>query len=125
MTLLATIRSICPPIDWDAFQERVDAICYRLRNEVPHGSVAWGATSKLVTLLHVADIADRIDYCVDNTPEKEGKYLPGTDIRIKKDFMPTIGGEIHHPKSVLLGAWNYESVFREHYPTLKYVNPYG
>jgi hypothetical protein len=62
---------------------------------------------------------------VDNTPEKEGKYLPGTDIRIKKDFMPTIGGEIHHPKSVLLGAWNYESVFREHYPTLKYVNPYG
>ncbi len=106
---------IDPPIDWVEFNRKIDSVCRRLK-DIPDGTVAWGATAKLTTLLAVAGIADKIAYCVDSTPEKQGKYLPATNIKIVPEFEGV-------PKMVLLGAWNYENEFKKQF-NYPYVHPY-
>jgi hypothetical protein len=72
-------------------------------------------------LIHHFGLADKIAYCVDNTPEKQGRYIPGTDIMI------------HHPKhlehappaAVLLTAWNFEAEIRAQFPNLRFVVPFA
>lgn len=105
-----------PPIDWAEYNRKIDSVTYGVTHTLPQGSVAWGATAKLTTMLHQCGIKDRILYCVDSTPEKQGKYLPGTSI-------PIVSGFRDIPNMVLLGAWNYEHEFRKQY-AYKYLNPY-
>jgi hypothetical protein len=42
----------------------------------------YGAPAKATTLVHAAGIAKHINYAVDLTDYKIGKYMPGTDIKI-------------------------------------------
>lgn len=105
-----------PPIDWTEYNRKVDSVTHSVTQTLPEGSVAWGAAAKLTTMIFQCGIQDRIDYVVDSTPEKQGKYLPGTSIPI----VPTFQGI---PKMVLLGAWNYEHEFRKQY-AYKYLSPY-
>src|SRR6478736_684537 len=42
----------------------------------------FGATAKACTLIHHFGLAGRIAYCVDDTLQKQGRYLPGTNIQI-------------------------------------------
>ncbi|MFC1704249.1 class I SAM-dependent methyltransferase [Candidatus Omnitrophota bacterium] len=64
----------------------------------------YGATAKSTTLLHYCNIGnDFIDYVLDATPLKQGKYTPGTHI-------PIVSGEVfknNPPDYALLLAWNY------------------
>ena len=45
--------------------------------------VGYAATSKSTTILNYCNIGnDKIDYICDTTPEKIGKYTPGTHIPV-------------------------------------------
>jgi len=80
---------------------------------------AFGATAKACTLIHNCGIAENIAYIVDNTPAKQGRYLPGTSIEIKpesaldRDNLP-----------VLLTAWNYAPYIRSKYPDKAFIIPF-
>ena len=67
--------------------------------------VGYAATSKSTTILNYCKIGnDKIDYICDTTPEKIGKYTPGTHIPIvsMNHFKKQI------PDSVFLFAWNHK-----------------
>ena len=64
----------------------------------------YGATAKGNTLLNFVGItAAQIPYCVDNTPTKQGRYLPKCNIKVisEEDALRS------PPDYFLLTAWNY------------------
>jgi SAM-dependent methyltransferase len=80
----------------------------------------FGATAKACTLIHHFGLADTIAYCVDDTPEKQGRYIPGTNIQI----FPTSHLEIVPPAAVVMTAWNFKDVLLAKYPQLHWVIPF-
>lgn len=66
------------------------------------GEIAgYGAPAKATVLINEAEIADRISYVTDSVPYKQGKYLPGTDIPIRKPE------ELGSPDHILVLCWNF------------------
>ncbi len=45
--------------------------------------VGYGAGAKGQHLLHLLELEDHISYVIDDTPELEGKYIPGTSVEIR------------------------------------------
>jgi SAM-dependent methyltransferase len=80
----------------------------------------FGATAKACTLIHHFDLEDIIDYCVDDTPEKQGRYIPGTNIQI----FPTSHLQEVPPKAVIMTAWNFKDVLLAKYPNLPWIIPF-
>ena len=81
--------------------------------------VAYGAAAKGNTLLNYCGISrDLVEYVVDMSPHKQGKYLPGTHIpiyaveRLKMD----------RPTHILLLPWNITDEIRNQ---LEYVRDWG
>ncbi|MEZ5738647.1 MAG: methyltransferase C-terminal domain-containing protein [Burkholderiaceae bacterium] len=65
--------------------------------------VAYGAPAKGNTLLNYAGVrGDFIDYAVDRSPHKQGRYLPGTQIPV----LPPEQITRTKPDIVLILAWN-------------------
>ena len=65
----------------------------------------YAATSKSTTILNYCKISNKdIDFICDTTPEKIGKYSPGTHIPIVSmdNFYKKL------PDSVFLFAWNHK-----------------
>lgn len=63
----------------------------------------FGASAKGNTLLNACGITSELDYIVDETPEKIGKFSPGTGIRIvAPEFFMT-----NQPDVIILLAWNF------------------
>ena len=110
-------------IDWRSFKQRIreakEAVQRQIL-EVDGPIVAFGATAKATTLIHHFGLTEMIDYCVDSTPAKQGRYIPGTGIKI----YPMTQLESHPPAAVLLTAWNYEAYIRALYPHLKFIVPF-
>jgi methylation protein EvaC len=68
--------------------------------------VGYGCTSKSTTLLNYANIGQEyIEYILDTTPDKQGKYSPGMHIPI---FSPDQFYE-DYPDYALMLAWNHEA----------------
>ena len=66
---------------------------------------SYGATAKGNTLLNFVGLTNKeIKYCIDNTDIKEGKYLPGSNIKIKSEEFAIE----NPPDYFLLTAWNYK-----------------
>ena len=67
--------------------------------------ISYGATYKSATIFNYCNIGtDLIDYVVDTTPNKQGKFTPGKHI-------PILSPEIGFDDSVdyaFLGAWNFK-----------------
>lgn len=64
----------------------------------------YGAPAKGNTLLNYCGIDNSyLEYVRDNTPTKQGLYLPGTHVRIRSDEY----AQAHSPDCYLLLAWNY------------------
>lgn len=105
-------------IDWRRLQSLVDLVKRRMKDVADDNAplVAFGAAAKATTLIHNLGIADKIEYCVDSTPQKQGRYIPGTNIRI----LPV--SELKN-QTVLLTAWNYEREIRQMI-TNKLINPF-
>lgn len=109
--------------DWRAFMTRMEETRQLLQAEVedsPGPLVAFGATAKACTLIHQCHLADRIAYCVDDTPAKQGRYVPGTAIPI---LSPAVLRE-HPEATILLTAWNFASVIRQRYPHHRFLVPF-
>jgi len=67
---------------------------------------AFGASAKGNTLLNVAELDHTmIDYIVDDTPEKQGKFSPGTGIPI----VPMQELINNPPDYLLILAWNFKN----------------
>ena len=66
--------------------------------------VGYGASAKGNTMLQYCGIGpDIIDYIVDTTPSKQGKFTPGTHIPV----LPPSELEKNPPDYILILAWNY------------------
>lgn len=94
-------------------QGRVDRIAHRLR-EILWGLqdnggklIGYGAPAKATTLLNFCNIGSGIlDCVVDSTPAKQGRYIPGTGLRI---VAPDEIDMRDYTAAVLL-SWNYSDV---------------
>jgi hypothetical protein len=84
----------------------------RLRELVAQGRriVGYGSPAKATTLLNSCGLSgDEIKYIVDDSPLKQGRYLPGLHI-------PIVGAErmeSEPPDVLLVLAWNYADQIRE------------
>ena len=107
------------PLCWDRLRTTLTKVHCGLHAAIArHGPlVAFGASAKACTLIHCTEIAPHITYCVDDTPEKQGRYLPGTDILVR----PV---SVLRDEPVLLTAWNYEGIIRERISN-RLINPFG
>ena len=66
--------------------------------------VGYGATAKACTVLNYCNIdKNMIDYFVDTTPDKQNRYMPGKNIKIKK-YESKLLEDIDY---IYLGAWNF------------------
>jgi hypothetical protein len=79
--------------------------------------VAFGAAAKACTLINELGIASQIAYCVDDTPQKQFRYMPGTNIQIRRPL------QVFGMRRCCCAAWNFESVIRERIPNAL-VNPF-
>jgi len=67
--------------------------------------IGYGSTAKATTILNYCKIDNTIiDYFVDTTPDKANKYIPGTNIIVKKYNKKYIKPS-HY---IFLGAWNFK-----------------
>ena len=106
-------------IDWDDFKKRVEETRERIREKVKGKKmIAFGAAAKATTMIHHTGIAENIIYCVDDTPEKQFRYIPGTDIRI----LPTSNAK--NGDTIFCFAWNYLSEIREMFPNSILIHPF-
>lgn len=106
-------------INWSQFGSTVHGMRELVREKVAGRKlVLLGAAAKVTTLIHHCDIADSIMYACDDTPQKQGRYIPGTNIQIMP--MTALRGE-----PALLGAWNYESEFRKMFPNNELIAPFS
>lgn len=91
------------------FQSRVNLIKYRLNkllksiNDDGKIIAAYGASAKSTTLLNFCEIGKYINYVADRTPNKFGKFTPGTCIPIFDE------AQVEKPDYYLLTVWNYIS----------------
>jgi SAM-dependent methyltransferase len=111
------------PHVWRVFQRNITKYKTALQSQLidVDGPIAcFGATAKACTLIHHFCLADKIDYCVDDTPEKQGRYIPGTNIQI----FPTSHLQEVPPKAVIMTAWNFKEVLLKKYPNLPWIIPF-
>jgi len=86
------------------FERMVDDHAIALQDAL--GDDEWtmyGCSAKATMLVNIADITHTIVEAVDDTPEKQGKTLPGTDITISDK--PTTD-------RILITAWNYADAIK-------------
>ena len=79
--------------------------------------IGYGATAKASTVLNYCNIKNEtLEYFLDTTPNKIGKYMPGTHIYIK-NYNKTLLNKVDY---VFLGAWNFkEEIFKKEKRYLK------
>lgn len=94
----------------DGMQGRADRIRARLRAILEEQSRAgkrvagFGASAKSTTLLNFCDIGpDLVQYFVDSTPMKHGRFTPGTGIPIIDPRSDSRAPDVY-----LSGVWNYQ-----------------
>ncbi len=68
--------------------------------------VGYGASAKAVTVVNYCNLKENFfDYFIDTTKSKIGKYLPGTEIIVKKYNKSKLDKKIYY----FLGAWNFKN----------------
>ena len=87
--------------------------------------VGYGAPGKATTLLNALGIGqETIEYAVDTTQIKQGRYIPGTKIHIR----PPQTLEVDRPDYLVLFAWNYaDAILKKEAPLrergIKFIVP--
>lgn len=97
------------PEFYAGFQEKAEGIkndlmAFLLKAKALGRTVAaFGAAAKGNTLFNYAGVrSDLVLYVVDETPEKQGKFLPGSRIPVVADFQS-------QPDYVLILPWNFKA----------------
>lgn len=99
-------------------QGRAERVRERLRDLVfeeatGNRSVAvYGAPAKATTLLNFCGLdADNLDFVLDSTPAKQGRYVPGTGLRIHPPEIESARGV----DTFVVTSWNYaRTIMRNH-----------
>lgn len=80
------------------------------------GKIAgYGAPAKATTFMY--QTGARVDFIVDDTPDKQGMFTPGLNIPIvSPDELP-----LRNPDYVFPLAWNFADELREKHPELNWV----
>ena len=93
---------------------------FRQIRKLNHKIIGYGATAKSVTVLNYCEFAKKdIKYFLDTTPEKKNKFIPGTNIKVKKYTK----NSLKNIKYVFLGAWNFKKeIFKKE---SKFINKGG
>ncbi len=106
---------------YEGMQGRAERIRDRLLDlveEQPRPVLAYGAPAKLTTLLSFCGLdASTIPWCVDTTPAKQGRYIPGTGIPI------VAPGHGDRPGAYLLAAHNYARSIMDANPGNRWIVP--
>jgi SAM-dependent methyltransferase len=107
---------------YEGMQGRAERIRDRLLGllEAQPGPIAgYGAPAKATTLLGFCGIdATDLEFVVDTTPAKQGRYIPGTGIPI---VAPDPALEVD---TYLLMAWNYASPIMQGNPGREWIVPF-
>ena len=111
------------PATYWAFAQRIAAAGEKLRGLIKefraHGKrvVGYGAPAKATTLCYAFGLdATTLDYIVDDSPLKQGLYMPGTHIPIK----PSSALYSDKPDYCLILAWNFaDSIVKNHEQFIK------
>lgn len=108
-------------IDWQEFRQKIQEAKTSLLAVLPKRIAAFGAPAKAVTMIHHFGLQNRIAYCVDDTPQKQGKYIAGTSIPVvSRDVMMA-----DKPRQMLLMSWNYEHLVRNSLPNVDFIVPFS
>lgn len=85
--------------------------------------IGYGAAGRANTLLNYCGITtDYLDYIVDESPLRYGRYTPGTHIPV----MSLKKADFKNVDYVVILAWNYEKEIREKlkkYKHLRFIVP--
>lgn len=108
---------------YHAFAKRIDAIGKKLRlflegfRREGKRVVGYGAPAKATTLCYALGIDGKtLEYIVDDSPLKQGLYMPGTHIPIK----PSATLYADEPDACLILAWNFaDSIVKNHQQFIK------
>jgi hypothetical protein len=107
---------------YEGMQGRAERIRWRLKSLVldqPGDVVVYGAAAKTTTLLNWCGLtSELLAYCVDSTPAKQGRHIPGTGIPIRANAIVKPGG-----LTFLLGAWNYAYPIMSANPGNRWILP--
>ena len=107
---------VCPDeeIDLSGFVQKL----HELKNplEGVTGSIAgYGAPAKATTFMY--QTGARVDYIVDDTPDKQGMFTPGLNIPIvSSDEL-----KLRKPDKVFPLAWNFAAELRAKHPELNWL----
>lgn len=69
----------------------------------------YGAPAKATTLIHTFDIDEYFDFVVDDSPLKQGRYLPGGKIPV----LSSSAIEERKPTHIVVLAWNFAESIRK------------
>lgn len=107
---------------YEGMQGRAERIRWRLKSlvlEQPGVVAVFGAAAKTTTLLNFAGLtSEHLAYCVDSTPAKQGRHIPGTGIPIKANAIAKPGQLCY-----LLGSWNYADSIMRANPGNRWILP--
>jgi methylation protein EvaC len=107
---------------YESMQARAERIRWRLKSLVlaqDADVVVYGAAAKTTTLLNFCGLtSEHIKACVDSTPAKQGRFIPGTGIPIKAHVYSKPGSPVY-----LLGAWNYAEQIMAANPGRRWILP--
>jgi hypothetical protein len=79
--------------------------------------IGYGAPAKSTTLCNYFGIGKEVlDYIVDDSPLKQGRFSPGKDI-------PVVSGIRGVPDYILILAWNFAESIMINHPGYKYIIP--
>ena len=93
------------PTTLTRWREETRALLDRFR-ETGRSVWMYGGSAKAATFVNAVGItADDIAFCADSTPEKLGRFLPGTGIRIRSESDAIAA----RPDYYLITAWNYRN----------------
>lgn len=109
------------PLDWDAFETAILMQKAAINAQITGRIAAFGAPAKATTLIHNFGLQNKIAYCVDDTPQKQGKYIAGTAI-------PVVSREVMEkdsPKKMLLLSWNYADIITKALPNIDFIVPFS
>ena len=81
--------------------------------------LGFGAPAKGNTLLNFCDVGECITYLSDTTPDKIGKYAPGSHILVVSQTDEYLRGADYH----LLLSWNYKDSIKKKHPDLRFIVP--
>jgi SAM-dependent methyltransferase len=93
----------------DAWKDDLHQTLHTLKEEGKK-IVAYGASAKGTTLLNYVSVGkDLLEFIVDKSPTKQGKYAPGTGLEIKAPSALLKNGITH----ALLLSWNFANEIME------------